>query len=120
MADDGPSEARRILAETRQSADAWLLRFWLGRAYLALNMFAEADPEFDACLRRRGEAAAVFMDDFPTYHRLLEVYYYQGLAREGLKSPGAVESFKLFLAPKDNGDETGGLVADARKRLAGR
>ena len=118
MADDSPAEARRILADTRQSADAWLLRFWLGRAYLALNMFAEADSEFDACLRRRGEAAAVFMDDFPTYHRLLEVYYYQGLAREGLKSPGAAESFKLFLAPKDNGDETGGLVADARKRVA--
>jgi hypothetical protein len=71
-------------------------------------------------LRRKGEAAAVFMDDFPTYSRLLDVHYYQGVAREGLKSAGAVESFRAFLAPKANGDETGGLVADARKRIAGR
>jgi len=114
------AEALRILTEVRKQADAWLVRFWLGRAYLALNMFAEADSEFDACLQRRGEAAAVFLDDFPTYHRYLDVYYYQGVTREGLKSAGAIDSFKTFLAPKEGGDETAGLVADARKRIAGR
>ena len=93
-------EARRLLAETRKEADAWLVRYWLGRAYLAMNMFAEADGEFETCLRRRGEATAVFLDDFPTYHRLLEVHYYPGLAREGMKVATASESFKTFLAPK--------------------
>ena len=113
-------DARRRLTDARTASDAWLIRFWLGRTYLAMNMFAEADSEFDACLKRRGEAAAVFIDDFPTYHRYLDVYYYQGVTREGLKSAGAIESFKTFLAPKEGGDETGGLVADARKRIAGR
>ncbi len=97
------------------------MRFWLGRAYLALNMFAEADSEFDACLRRRGEAAAVFIDDFPTYHRLARGLLLPGPhARRTEESPAPSESFKTFLAPKEGGDETGGLVADARKRVAGR
>jgi hypothetical protein len=85
-----------------------------------MNMFAEAENEFTICLRRRGEAASVFLDDFPSYHRWLDVHYYHGLAREGLKSPAAIESFKTFLAPKEGGDETVGPVADARKRIAGR
>jgi hypothetical protein len=34
-----------------------------------------------------------------------------------LKSPAAKESFSAFLAIKEKGDETGGLVADARKRV---
>ena len=120
LAAGNAEEARRLLTAARSASDAWLIRFWLGRAYLAMNMYPEADSEFDACLQRRGEAAAVMIDDFPTFHRWLDVYYYQGVTREGLKSAGAIESFKTFLAPKEGGDETGGLVADARKRIAGR
>jgi tetratricopeptide (TPR) repeat protein len=120
LASGNAVEARDLLTKARTVSDAWLIRFWLGRAYLAMNMYAEADSEFEACLQRRGEAAAVLMDDFPTFTRWLDVYYYQGVTREGLKSAGAIDSFKTFLAPKDNGDETVGLVADARKRIAGR
>ena len=109
-----------MLVDIRKEADAWLVRFWLGRAYLAMNMFAEAEDEFETCLRRNGEAASVFLDDFPTYSRWLDVHYYHGVAREGLKVATAADSFKTFLAPKEGGDETGGLVADARKRLAAR
>jgi serine/threonine protein kinase/tetratricopeptide (TPR) repeat protein len=117
IASGNGADARRRLIEMRKEADAWLVRFWLGRAYLATAMFAEAEGEFETCLRRRGEAASVFLDDFPTYYRWLEVHYYHGLAREGLKVPAAIDSFKAYLAPKAGGDETGGLVADARKRL---
>jgi tetratricopeptide (TPR) repeat protein len=113
-----PTEARRRLLEIRKEADAWLVRYWLGRAYLATNMFAEAEDEFATCLRRRGEAASVFLDDFPSYYRWLEVHYYHGLARQGMNVPTAIDSFRTFLAPKDGGDETGGLVADARKKVA--
>ena len=120
LAANRPDEARRILTDIRKEADTWLVRFWLGRAYLAQNMYPEANSEFDACLSRRGEAAAVFLDDFPTYARLLDVYYYQGVTLDGLKSAGAIDAFKTFLAPKEGGDETGGLVADARKRIAAR
>jgi tetratricopeptide (TPR) repeat protein len=120
IASGNAADARRRLMETRREADAWLVRFWLGRAYLATGMFPEAEDEFATCLRRRGEAASVFLDDFPTYYRWLDVHYYHGLAREGMNVPAATDSFKAFLAPKEGGDETGGLVADARKRVAGR
>jgi len=39
------------------------------------------------CLKRRGEATSVFLDDVPSYHWLPPVYYYQGRARQGLNSP---------------------------------
>jgi len=120
LANGNAAAAQQLLAEKRRTADGWLVRFWLGRAELAMGLFAEASSEFDACLRRKGEAAAAFMDDYPTYSRLIDVHYYLGLAREGLKSPGAAESFKIFLDAKANGDDTDGLVADARKRVAAR
>jgi len=120
LAGKKPDEALAILSGVRKDADTWLVRFWLGRTYIALDKIAEADSEFEACLARRGEAAAVFLDDFPTYHRFLDAYYYQGVTRQGLKSANAIEYFKNFLALKEGGDETGGLVAEARKRIAGR
>jgi hypothetical protein len=46
------------------------------------------------------------------------VTYYKGVAQAGLKSAAATETFAAFLAIKKNGDEAGGLVADARKRVA--
>ncbi len=99
-------------------ADAWQTRYLLGRAYLDAGAFAEADSEFDACLRRRGEATAVHLDDVPTWRVIAPVYYYQGVTRAALKNgPGAAEAFRTFLAFKD-GDEQSGLVADAKKRLA--
>lgn len=79
---------------------------------------AVASSEFDVCLKRRGEATSVFLDDVPSYHYYLPaVYYYQGHAREGLKSPGAGESYKAFLSIKEKGAGDP-LVADAKKRLA--
>lgn len=120
LAANNPDEALRALNDVRKTADTWLVRFWLGRTYLALNQIPEADSEFEACLSRRGEGSAVFIDDFPTYHRLHEAYYYQGVTRDALKNPGAIEFFKTFLSPKEGGDETSGLVADSRKRIASR
>jgi tetratricopeptide (TPR) repeat protein len=98
-------------------ANTWMGHVILGRAYLAAHAFAEAYAHFETALKRKGEAAAVFLDDRPTLHLLPPVYYYMGLAQEGLKSPGAVESFKTFLAMKQHGDEQG-MVADARRRVS--
>jgi len=50
----------------------------MGQAYLALEAYPEASSEFDVCLKRRGEATSVFLDDVPSYHHLPPVYYYQG------------------------------------------
>jgi tetratricopeptide (TPR) repeat protein len=106
------------LKDARKLADSWLVRYALGRAYLEAGSFAEADTEFDACVKRKGEAAAVYLDEVPTFHVFPPVYYYLGRVREGLKSPGAADAFKTFLAFQTG--EGGTLAADARKRLAGK
>ena len=109
-------EALNSFQEAQKLADTWLGHFDMGLAYLAASAYTEASSEFDVCLKRRGEATSVFLDDVPSYHILPAVYYYQGRAREGLHSPGAAESYKAFLAIKERG--TGDpLVADARRRL---
>lgn len=102
--------------EAKHLADSWLAHFDLGRAYLAMGAFSEASSEFDICMKRRGEAAAIFLDDVPSYHLYAPVLYYQGLAHEGLKSADATQYFREFLAikAKASGDP---MVADTRRRL---
>lgn len=47
-------------------ADLWIVRFYLGQAYLGAGYAAEAIAEFDACITRRSEASGLFFDDVPT------------------------------------------------------
>jgi tetratricopeptide (TPR) repeat protein len=110
-------DALNSFQEAQKLADTWLGHFDMGLAYLASSAFPEASSEFEVCLKRRGEATSVFLDDVPSYHLLPPVYYYQGRAREGLNSPGATESYKTFLALKEKGAGDP-LAADATKRLA--
>jgi tetratricopeptide (TPR) repeat protein/predicted Ser/Thr protein kinase len=110
-------DALNSFQEAQKLADTWLGHFDMGRAYLDAGAFTEASSEFDVCLKRRGEATSLFLDDVPSYHVLPNVYYYQGRAREGLNSPGAAESYKTFLAIKEKGAGDP-LVADAQRRLA--
>jgi tetratricopeptide (TPR) repeat protein/predicted Ser/Thr protein kinase len=112
-------DALSSFQEGQKLADTWLGHFDLGRAYLEAGAFTEASSEFDVCLKRRGEATSVFLDDVPSYHVLPAVYYYQGRAREGLNSPGAAESYRTFLSIKEKGAGDP-LVADAQRRLATR
>ena len=111
-------DALNTFQEAQKLADTWLGHFDMGRAYLDAGAFTEASSEFDTCLKRRGEATSVFLDDVPSYHVLPAVYYYQGRAREGLNSTaGAAESYKTFLAIKEKGAGDP-LVADAQRRLS--
>jgi serine/threonine protein kinase/tetratricopeptide (TPR) repeat protein len=114
-------DARRAVAsfeEAQKLADTWIGRFDLGRSYIEMGAYAEADSELEKCLKRKGEASAIFLDDVPTFRVFPPVYYYLARAQEGLKSPAAAaESYKTFLAIKETGDELG-LVADARRRVA--
>ena len=100
--------------------DTWLGRDALGRAYLQAGEYTDAQTEFDACLRRKGEATTYLIDDIPTYRVMAPARYYMGLAQEGQGSAAAkaaaLESFKAFLSIKEKGDEQG-LVADARRRV---
>jgi tetratricopeptide (TPR) repeat protein len=102
-------------------SDSWIGRYGLGRAYLAADVFTDAQTEFDTCLSRKGEATTLLLDDIPTYRYIAWLQYYMGRAQEGQGSPtakaAALESYKAFLAIKQKGDE-GGLVADARRRMA--
>jgi len=114
-------DARRAVAsfeEAQKLADTWIGRFDLGRAYIAMGAYTEADSEFERCMKRRGEASAMYLDDVPTFRAFPPTYYYLGRAQEGLKSPAAADSYKSFLSIKEKGDELG-LIVDARRRLAG-
>jgi tetratricopeptide (TPR) repeat protein len=112
-----PRDALRLFDEAEKLADTWMGRFDLGRAYVALEAFAQAGSELETCIKRRGEATALFLDEVPTYHLFPPVYYYLGRAQEGLKSPAALGSYKAFLAMKRSADRDP-LVIDARQRTA--
>jgi eukaryotic-like serine/threonine-protein kinase len=111
-----PRDAVTAFSDAQKIADTWMGRYAMGRAYLDLQLYTEAYAAFETCLRRRGEATALFLDDLPTYRVFPPVHYYMGLAQQGLNSPAAAESFKTFLAIKQRGDDP--LVAAARLRLS--
>ena len=92
-----PRQAIKVLTEANGLLDTWIGHFDLGRAYLDAGLFAQADSEFDRCIKRRGEALSLFIDEEPTYGYLPPVYYYQGRAREGLKTEGFAESYREYL-----------------------
>jgi serine/threonine protein kinase/Tfp pilus assembly protein PilF len=97
--------------------DTWIGHLVLGRAYLEAKGFIEAHSELDMCLKRKGEAASIFLDDFPSYRYLAPLYYYLGQAQEGLKSPAARESYQKFLAIKEKTDAGDPLVENTKRRL---
>ena len=102
--------------DAQKIADTWLGHYGLGRAYLEAGAFTESDTEFDACVKRRGEATAVFLDDEPSWRYFAPVDYYQGRAREGLGSPGAAEAYGSYLKIREKSTNDP-LAADAQKRL---
>ena len=96
-------------------ADLWLVRFQLGRAYFEGGFFVEALDEFTTTANRHGEAAAVFLDDMPTYRYMSPVPYWQGRAQAelGMNADAAANLWK-FIARRPGG---GPLADDARQRL---
>ena len=109
------NEAIQLLSDANKMLDTWIGRFELGRAYLEAGLFVEADSEFDKCMKRRGEVIELFMDNTPTIGFFPFLYYYQGRVREGLKSPGAADSYKEYLSIRQAGDDP--LVAEVRKAV---
>ncbi len=111
-------QAIKLLTEANDLLDTWIGHFDLGRAYLEADQFPQADSEFDRCLKRRGEALSLFLDEEPTYGYLPIVYYYQGRVREGLHSAGFAESYRTYLAIRGKAGEDP-LLADVRRRAGG-
>jgi tetratricopeptide (TPR) repeat protein len=110
-----PREAVQALSDANQLLDTWLGRFDLGRAYLEAGAYLEADAEFDRCVKRRGEAMALFLDEIPTYGYFPQVYYYIGRTREGLRTASFGDSYRAFLDLRGAAGEDP-LLADARQR----
>jgi len=108
--------AVRKLTDANNLLDTWIGHFELGRAYLDAGSFVEADAEFDKCLKRRGEALELFMDNVPTFGYFPSVYYLQGRAREGLKSSGFAESYRTYLSVRGKAGEDP-LLPQIRRRL---
>jgi len=110
------SEAVAAYAESIKILDSWVAHCCLGRAYLEAGAFAEAHSEFESCVKRRGEAASLFLNDMPSFHVMPPIFYYLGRAQEGLKSPAAAEAYREYLKIRA-GAQNDPLAADARKRL---
>jgi tetratricopeptide (TPR) repeat protein len=109
-------QAIKAFTEADNLLDTWIGRFELGRAYLEAGLFVEADSEFDRCIKRRGEASELFMDNVPTFSYFPAVYYYQGRVREGLKSPVFAESYRTYLSLRGQAGEDP-LLPEIRRRL---
>jgi eukaryotic-like serine/threonine-protein kinase len=110
------SQAIKALTDANNLLDTWIGRFELGRADLQAGLFVEADSEFDRCIKRRGEALEILINNVPTYGYFPPVYYYQGLVRDGLKSAGFAESYRSFLSIRGKAGEDP-LLPAVRKRL---
>lgn len=48
-------------------ADLWIVRYYLGRAYIGAGHAPAAIMAFETCIERRSEAAGMFFDDVPTW-----------------------------------------------------
>jgi predicted Zn-dependent protease len=113
-----PVEAIDQLIAARSLADLWLVRMMLGRAYVEHGRYAEAIAELEACEKRIGEAADIFLDDWPTFRHTVPVKYWLARAQQGLgQAEAAKRNYEAYLQLR--GDVTGDpLAADARKRIA--
>jgi eukaryotic-like serine/threonine-protein kinase len=112
-------QAVKTLTDANNLLDTWIGRYELARASLEAGLFIDADSELDRCIKRRGEAVELFMDNVPTYGYFPSVYYLQGRAREGLKSPGFAESYRTYLSIRGQAGEDP-LLPEIRHRLGER
>jgi tetratricopeptide (TPR) repeat protein/predicted Ser/Thr protein kinase len=112
------AEAVEHLNAGLKITDLWLLHFGLGQVYVQAGRYPEALAELELCLKRRGEATAVFLDDVPSFRYLAQLPYWLGRAQEGVGVVAqATENYRRFLAlrqpsPRDE------LATDSRHRLA--
>jgi len=79
------------LRAATEIADLWLVRFHTGRAYLAAGYPVEALADFELAARRHGEAAAIFLDDTPTYRFLATLPFWLDRVQNELGTSGRVD-----------------------------
>ena len=96
--------------------DTWIGRLSLGRAYVEAGMFVEADSELDRCMKRKGEALELFMDNVPTFGYFPPVFYYEGRVHQELKSASYADWYHSYMAIREKAGEDP-LLSDVRHRL---
>ena len=102
------------LQEAVELSDFWLVRFYLGQAYLEAGAAVEANDEFMLCGQRKGEASAVFLNDLPTWRYTATLPYWLGRAQEAIgMSHSAADNYRQFLSNYQGGTP---LVQDAAAR----
>ena len=74
-------QAITAMVDANKLLDTWIGDFDLGRAYLAAGAMLEAEAQFDRCVKRRGEALALFLDEEPTFAYFPQVLSYQAQLR---------------------------------------
>jgi tRNA A-37 threonylcarbamoyl transferase component Bud32 len=109
--------AIKHIEEANGQFETWLGHFDLGRAYLAAGVYPQASSEFDRCLKKKGEALSIFLDEEPTFGYFPAVLYYQGRVREGMKSTSFADSYQAYLQIRGASKEDA-LASDARKRVS--
>ncbi len=103
--------------EAIKLTDVWMARFEMGVTYVEAAHYAEAIDELEACMKRRGEAMAMFLDESPTVRYLATLPYWLARAQEGLgQQAAATANYKAFLSQRSDAT-TDPLVIDARKRV---
>jgi serine/threonine protein kinase/tetratricopeptide (TPR) repeat protein len=105
------------LKEAQRLADLWIVRYFMGVAYVEAQAYAEALSELELCQKRRGEATAVFLDDVPSYRYMAPLSYWLGRAHEGLGARDAAQRhLRAYLALRS--PATDPLAKDAATRVA--
>ena len=110
--------AVEAFTSAQKLADFWITRFNLGVAYLDAGEGhdAEALAELQRAETRRGEAAAIFLDEVPSYRYLATLPYWLARAEQGLgMRDAAATHLNAFLALRSR-PPFDALVLDARKR----
>ncbi len=110
-------QAVEALTAAIKLADLWTARYLLGVAYIEAGHGPEGLAELDACMRRRGEAVALFLDDVPSGRVLAPLKYWLARAQQDVgQVAGARDNYTAFLALRTQSPEDP-LVRDARRRL---
>jgi tetratricopeptide (TPR) repeat protein len=114
------NDALEAFRAAQRRFDMWLSHFDLGLAYVRAAHYPEALSEFEICVKRRGEATAIFLDDIPSYRYLAALPYWLGRAQQGVGlKDAATDSYNAYVALR--GDAVRDPLADdARQRLTNR
>ena len=92
LASGRPEAALVALRAAQELADTWLGTRLKGDVFAALGQTDAARGEYDKCIRRKGEATALYFDDIPSYREMAGMAQSAAVGRPTDKSsraPGA-------------------------------